>query len=46
MKNVVFGSLVIMSLIAFTGCSGASETAHDGAKSAKCGEGKCGGDKK
>ncbi len=44
MKNLLFGSLVIMSLIAFTGCTGADSTSD--AKSAKCGEGKCGADKK
>ena len=41
-KNILFGSLVTMALIAATGCSGTDT----GAKSAKCGGGKCGGDKK
>jgi len=46
MKNILFGSLMLMSLIAFTGCSGTDSGATEGTKSAKCGEGKCGADKK
>ncbi len=49
MKNILFGSLVTMALIAATGCSGTDT----GAKSAKCGGDKkaekamkCGADKK
>ena len=41
-KNILFGSLVAMALIAVTGCTG-TET---GTKSAKCGEGKCGANQK
>ena len=46
MKNILFGSLMLMSLIAFTGCSETDSGATEGTKSAKCGEGKCGADKK
>ena len=42
MKKILFGSLVTMALIAATGCSGMDS----GAKSGKCGQGKCGADKK
>ena len=51
MKNILFGSLVAMSLITFTACSGAKAGTASGSdkkaeKSMKCGEGKCGADKK
>jgi len=46
MKKILFGSLVALSLVAFIGCNGAGTTSPEGAKSAKCGEGKCGTDKK
>lgn len=46
MKNILFGSLLVMSFIALTGCTGADASSTEGTKSAKCGEGKCGGDKK
>lgn len=44
MKKILFGSLVALSLLAFAGCNGTASP--EGAKSAKCGEGKCGTDKK
>ena len=46
MKNILFGSLVALSLIAFAGCNGTDSATPESTKSAKCGEGKCGADKK
>jgi len=45
MKKILFGSIVALSLVAFVGCNGDSAT-PEATKSAKCGGGKCGGDKK
>lgn len=46
MKKILFASLVALSLVAFVGCNGTGTASVEGAKSAKCGEGKCGTDKK
>ena len=46
MKKILFGSLVAISLIAFAGCNGTETGTPEASKSAKCGDGKCGGDKK
>ncbi|RUM75864.1 MAG: hypothetical protein DSZ11_01435 [Sulfurovum sp.] len=46
MKNILFGSLVALSLIVFAGCNGSNSTTPETTKSVKCGEGKCGADKK
>ena len=43
MKKLLIGSLLAFSLISMVGCSSGTS---DAPKSAKCGEGKCGGDKK
>ena len=49
MKKLLIGSLLAFSLIAMVGCSSGTSDAPKSTtseKSAKCGEGKCGGDKK
>ncbi|MCH9740834.1 MAG: hypothetical protein K0U38_08355 [Epsilonproteobacteria bacterium] len=46
MKKILFGSLVALSLIGFTGCNDGGSSTSEATKSAKCGEGKCGGDAK
>jgi uncharacterized low-complexity protein len=43
MKKLLIGTLLAFSLISMVGCSSG---ANDAPKSAKCGEGKCGGDAK
>ena len=43
MKKLLIGSLLAFSLIAMVGCSSGTS---DAPKSAKCGEGKCGGKQK
>ncbi|MBU1666881.1 hypothetical protein KKC13_00535 [bacterium] len=46
MKKILFGSLVALSLVAFTGCNGTGTTSAEGTTIMKCGEGKCGTDTK
>ena len=46
MKTVLFSSLLAFSLLTMVGCSGSDSTAPKAEKSMKCGDGKCGGDKK
>jgi uncharacterized low-complexity protein len=45
MKKLLVGSLMALTLMAFTGCSD-SVSAGTNEKTMKCGEGKCGVDKK
>jgi len=42
MKNILLSLFIVMSFMAFTGCS----SMDSGIKSTKCGGGKCGADKK
>ena len=46
MKKILTGSLIAMALMAFTGCNDTTAETATSAKTEKCGEGKCGGDKK
>ncbi len=45
MKKLLMASLMALALIAVTGCNDATASNSD-EKTMKCGEGKCGGDKK
>ena len=45
MKKLILGSLIALSMVAFTVGATANEAGTE-APTSKCGEGKCGGDKK
>jgi len=44
MKKILFAAMLSVAVLGFTGCADKELTSE--AKSAKCGSGKCGGDKK
>jgi len=46
MKKLLIGSIMALSLVALTGCNDTATAGSSESKSMKCGEGKCGGDKK